>query len=132
MGQSQWSHAKVYHALVDRGERVKPVPNEQYVTLYPQELNCALLYAPTTQHYGYRPLHLNHDRPSWRADVYERIQPAIEGGRPDSQGFVRYRVLDWDLLAIGLGLVGVTTEGNLASDVTTIFADPVLPRRNRW
>lgn len=123
MAQSEWNHARVYQALVDRGEPSRFAVKEPYVMLYLQEPNCAVLYAPTTQKYRYRPLHLNHDRSSWRADVFERIRPAIDEGIGDSQGFLRYRVLDWDLLATRLGLVGVTSEGGLVRDVTTMFAN---------
>jgi hypothetical protein len=109
---------------------VKSIPNEPYVTIYQQDQNCAVLYSPTTKRYRSGPLHLNQNRPGWRVDVYERIQPAIErvrtenkGPGKESQNFTFYRVLDWVLLAAGLGLASVAAGSDLANDVTTILSD---------
>lgn len=123
MTLSDWSHEKVHQALVDRGEPLGGGVKEPYVMLYPQEPNCALLYAPTTQRYRSRPLHLKHDRSSWRADVFSRIQPALDEGRLESQGWMQYRVLDWNLLAARLGLAGLPSDGGIGSNVTTVLGD---------
>ena len=129
MPKNDWSHEKVYQALVNRGERVKSIPNEPYVTIYSQEYNCAVLYSPATLRYRSAPLHLNENRPGWRADVNERIQPALEKVRKENKGpgkegqnFTFYRVLDWGVLAAALGLVSVGAGTDLANDATTITA----------
>lgn len=45
-----WSHEKVFLALVKRGEHHKDLWKKNiYVELYPQRLNCALLYGPRVQ-----------------------------------------------------------------------------------
>lgn len=106
-----WNHASVYQALVKRGERVKESARDQYVVLYPQRPNCALLYSPTSARAHAAPVHLNAGRDSWRPDVFGRIESALRLRRRDNKGagkesgnFDWYEVVDWDAFASGLGL----------------------------
>ncbi|MDX2176279.1 MAG: hypothetical protein SF028_07385 [Candidatus Sumerlaeia bacterium] len=108
-----WTHRSVYEALVARGEKQKdPTKKDRYVQLYPQDKNCAILYAPGTQ-YQRAPIHLNKSREGWREDVWHSIRPALtpspakvdnKGPGKESQNFSHYPVLDWGLLAKALGL----------------------------
>jgi len=129
-----WNHARVYEALVNRGERqnFRADPTEPYVTLYPQDPNCAVLYAPTTKRYSSGPLHLNQTRPSWQPDVYAQIRPAVREVRTDNQDFTWYRVLDWKHLAAALGLIDLTgpTIDPIEFDrrVCLLRKQPSLPR----
>jgi hypothetical protein len=106
-----WNHATVYRALVANGQHEQVLRSERYVHLYEQQPNCAVLYAPGGARSGAGPLHLNEARESFRADVFERISPAIEfvrrdnkGPDKDSQNFDWYQVVDWDRFAEALGL----------------------------
>jgi len=109
-----WTHETVYQALIDRGERVKKSPNDQYVTLYRQETNCALLYAPNSSAQA-TPLHINKSRSEWRPELLEQFGSAVEWVRADNKGpgkdaqnFDHYRVVDWDQFAKALRLGGAS------------------------
>lgn len=53
-----WDHATVYDALVNRGNKEIPTEHNRYVHLYPQDVNCAILYAPGGTFDGH-PLHFS-------------------------------------------------------------------------
>ena len=105
-----WTHETIYQALIDRGERVKPSANDRYVTLYPQDTNCAILYAPDSSAAN-APLHTNASRPDWRQEVFDRLVGAVEWVRRDNKGpgkneqnFDHYRVVNWNDFATAIGL----------------------------
>jgi hypothetical protein len=79
---------------------VKQSENDRYVTLYPQETNCAILYAPDSSAAS-APLHSNPSRPDWQQDVFDRLAGAVEwmcrdnkGPGKDVQNFNHYRVVN--------------------------------------
>jgi hypothetical protein len=105
-----WTHETVYQALIARDERVKLSANERYVTLYRQDLNCAILYGPDSSAAS-APLHTNQSRPDWRPEVFDRLAGAVEwvgrdnkGPGKDAQNFDHYRVVDWGAFAAAVGL----------------------------
>lgn len=107
----RWNYEKVYAALVARGERVKESPRNRYVVLYPQDKNCAVLYAPESDYAKKGPLHLNPNRDAWRCNVFKRLEPAIQyvgkdnkGPGKESQNFRHYRIIDWSGFAKALDL----------------------------
>lgn len=110
--KSDWNHERVFLALCARGEKTKdPARPNQYVQLYPQELNCAVLYGPDADCSGTGPLHLNPQRESWNEQLFKRIEPFIDYARSDNKGpdredqnFNWYRVKDWNRFAASLGL----------------------------
>ena len=110
----KWSHDTVYQSLVSRGGRVgKNVKSKlnPYVTLYPQDKNCAILYSPESKLYRLRPFHANPDREEWDPKLLRRLKKSVvSAGRsrnlPDGQNFDFYRVMDWDQFAEAVGLEG--------------------------
>ncbi len=113
-----WDHDKVYAALVARGEREKQSDTDKYVTLYPQKLNCAILYRSDTDKYHRAPVHLHYHsipphvhgyREGWKDEIFAAISPALKFVTTDKpnqedQAFSCYQVSDWDKLAEALGL----------------------------
>lgn len=107
-----WNHEKVFLALVQRGERHKDLWKKNiYVRMYPQSVNCAVLYGPKVKVTEIGPVHLNPRAKSWRQDIFERIKPALKYRHSDNKGpgrestnFDWYEVVDWGRLAEGLGL----------------------------
>ena len=108
-----WTHAKVYCALICRGEKVKRSPRDRYVQLYRQRVNCALLYPPTGCIFSDAPLHMNskgtHRRKCWDEDLCRQIKPFIQCAGSDSksepdQTFSHFRIIDWNGFAKALGL----------------------------
>ena len=109
-GYMGWTHETVYQAVVDRSGRMKPSANDRYVTLYPQDTNCAILYAPDSSAAS-APLHTNGSRLDWRQEVFDRLVGAVEWVRRDNTGrgrtpqnFDHYRVVKWDEFAAAVGL----------------------------
>ena len=103
----RWTHESVYRALVKRGGRAKESAHNSYVVLYPQALNCAILYEPESSHYRAGPLHLHPGRREWRSGVYSAILPALESVKLTKRGggfFLCCRVADWARLAKALGI----------------------------
>jgi hypothetical protein len=106
-----WTHETVYQALIDRGERVKPSAADRYVTLYSQDTNCAILYAPDSSAAN-EPLHTNAARADWSQEVFDRLKRAVEWARrenkgpgKDAQNFDHFRVVNWDDFASAIGLL---------------------------
>ena len=103
----RWTHESVYRALVRRGARVKESSYDSYVVLYPQALNCAILYEPESINYRAVPLHLHPGRREWRSGVYLAILPALESVKLKKRGggfFLCCRVADWARFAKALGI----------------------------
>ncbi len=93
--------------MVKRGGRVKESNHNSYVVLYPQALNCAILYEPESINYRAVPLHLHPGRRDWRSGVYSAILPALESvrlGKRSGGGFLHCRVADWARFAKALGI----------------------------
>lgn len=105
-----WTHETVYQALIDRGGHLKESPRDRYVTLYRQDTNCAILYAPDSSAAS-APLHTNSSRPEWRQDVFDELVGAVEwvsrdnkGPGKEAQNFDHYRVVNWDEFAAAVEL----------------------------
>lgn len=108
--RADWNHEKVFLALCARGEKTKaPARPNQYVQLYQQKPNCAVLYGPHADCAGTGPLHLNPQRESWNEGLFKRMEPFIEYVKSDNrdredQNFNWYCVKDWNGFAAALGL----------------------------
>lgn len=106
-----WSQAKVFWALVRRGEKHKDLWKKSiYVHLYKQRQNSAIVYGPKVEvTKGY--VHFNPRAPGWNEEIFQRLKPNLEYVRSDNKGpgkeggnFDWYRVRDWNRLAAVLGL----------------------------
>ena len=71
-----------------------------------QKPNCAVLYAPASERYGFSPLHLNDRAEGWQPAVFQKIITVIEHVRDQPPGWRFYHVPDdaWDRFAEAIGL----------------------------
>jgi hypothetical protein len=96
--------------LVTRADAETVTEHNRYVQLYPQETNCAILYAPGGD-FARCPLHLHPGRERWRFEQYQRLLPAIVDAHLEhksksqrAHNFILCEIDDWPRLAEALGL----------------------------
>ena len=109
--QGTWTHESVYQALVERGAVHQVKKTKQFIYLYEQKPDCALLYAADSKKFSKAPLLLHPGRKSWIPDIYGKLLPAIGTVRlgPKSVGqkaqrFLHCEVADWSVFAKAVGL----------------------------
>jgi len=113
-----WTHESVYAAVVAQcgGDEVNSPSGYHFVKLYPQSINCALLYHPKSTRlltgFPNRPLHLNPGQPDWNLKIYHKlllkraIVSAILEDRPNesTRMFLCEIHPDWNRFAEALDL----------------------------
>ena len=101
-----WNHQSMYDSLLKKGHYEKPGEKDKYVSLDHHERNelNSVLYRPDTKNYSKWPLHINDSRAGFSKELFNRIYPALEASGTSSNGWKRYRVIDWGKFAEGLGL----------------------------
>lgn len=114
--QKSWDHISVFLALRLSGmRRSKPTIELQYVALYEQRTNCALLYAPDVLNYAASsPFIFKQKGRGWKQEYFDKLAPFLVfrkrhylsgvdsySVRGDTEG---QRLYSWDGIAEVLGL----------------------------
>jgi len=86
--------------------------NSNYVYLYPQKQNCAILYSrDAAKAFRENPLHLKMPdylreaaKKDWKPELFEQLRPFIKLDHRDKNRFDWYNVSNWNGFAAALKL----------------------------